>query len=121
MATQEEAVLTYNARNMIISVHSDTRYLSDSKAQSRAGRHFFLSSNTTIPANNGAILNILHIIKYVMTSATEAELAGLYIMACEAVYIHIIIEELSHTQTPTPLQTDNSMADAVINGKIRPK
>jgi hypothetical protein len=50
-----------------------------------------------------------------MFSATEAELAGLYIMACKAVYIRIILEELGHMQTPTPLQTDNAMADGVIN------
>jgi hypothetical protein len=56
-----------------------------------------------------------------MSSATEAELAGLYIMAHEAVYIRIILEELGHTQPPTPLQTDNAMADAIINGKIQPK
>ena len=56
-----------------------------------------------------------------MSSATEAELAGLYIMAREAVYIRIILEELGHKQPPTPLQTDNAMADAVTNGKIQPK
>ncbi len=56
-----------------------------------------------------------------MTSATEAELAALYIMAREAVYIRIILEEMGHKQPPTPLQTDNSMAEAVINGKITPK
>jgi hypothetical protein len=57
-----------------------------------------------------------------MSSATEAELAGLYIMAREAVYIRIVLEELGHKQPPTPLQTDNAMADAVINnGKIQPK
>jgi hypothetical protein len=56
-----------------------------------------------------------------MSSATEAELAGLYIMACEAVFIRIILEELGHAQPPTPLQTDNAMADGVINGKVQPK
>ena len=56
-----------------------------------------------------------------MTSATEAELAALYIMAREAVYIIIILEELGHKQPPTPLQTENSMADAVCNGKVQPK
>jgi hypothetical protein len=56
-----------------------------------------------------------------MSSATEAELVGLYIMAHEAVYIRIILEELGHKQPPTPLQTDNAMADAFINGKIQPK
>jgi hypothetical protein len=56
-----------------------------------------------------------------MSSATKAELAGLYIMAREAVYIRIILEELGDKQPPTPLQMDNAMADAVINGKIQPK
>ncbi len=49
------------------------------------GGHFFLSSNTTVLPNNGAILNIAHIIKNVMSSATEAEFAGLYIMVREAI------------------------------------
>jgi hypothetical protein len=121
LATQEEAVLTYNASDMILAGHSDASYLSEPEARSRAGGHFFLSSNAEIPPNNGAILNIAHIIKHVMSSATEAELAALYIMAREAVYMRIILEELGHEQPPTPLQTDNSMADGVINGKITPK
>jgi len=53
-----------------------------------------------------------------MSSATEAELAGLYIMVSKAIYIRIILEELGHTQPPTLLRTVNAMADAVINGKI---
>jgi hypothetical protein len=56
-----------------------------------------------------------------MSSATKAELAGLYIMACKAIYIRIILEELGHVQPPTPLQTDNAMADRVINDKVQPK
>ncbi len=56
-----------------------------------------------------------------MSSATKAELAGLYIMAREAVYIRMILKELGHKQPPTPLQIDNAMADAIINGKIQPK
>jgi len=79
LATQEEAVLSYHASDMILAVHSDASYLSEPKARSRAGGHFFLSSDTTIPPNNGAILNIA--LKNVMSSATEAELAGLFIMA----------------------------------------
>jgi hypothetical protein len=38
-------------------------------------------------------------------------------MAHKAVYIRIILEELGHK----PLQTDNAMMDATINGKIQPK
>ena len=121
LASQEEAVLTYKASEMILAVHSDASYLSEPKARSRAGGHFFLSSDSDIPANNGAILNIAHIIRHVMSSATEAELAALYIMAREAVYIRIILEEMGHKQPKTPLQTDNSMANAVVNGIVQPK
>ena len=76
---------------MKLAVHSDASYLSELKAKSRAGGHLFLSNEATIPQNNGAILNIVHIIKYVMTLATEFKLAALYIMACKAVYIIIIL------------------------------
>ncbi len=80
-----------------------------------------MSTNADIPPNNGIILNIAHIIKHIMTSATEAELAALYIMAREAVYMRIILEEMGHKQPSTPIQTDNAMAEAVINAKITPK
>eukprot|EP00804_Cyclotella_cryptica_P026316 CCRYP_007640-RC/>CCRYP_007640-RC protein AED:0.59 eAED:0.66 QI:0/-1/0/1/-1/0/1/0/176 len=56
-----------------------------------------------------------------MSSATEAELAALYIVAHKAVDIQIILEETGHKQPRTPIQTDNSMADVVINEKIQPK
>jgi hypothetical protein len=121
LASQEEAVLTYNTSNMIFAVHSDASYLSEPKAQSRAGGHFFLSGDTTIPANNGAVLNIAHIIKHAMSSVTEAKLAALYIMAREAVYIRIVLEEMRHTQPPTPLQANNAVAKGVVNGKVQPK
>jgi hypothetical protein len=121
LATQEDAVLSDHKRDMVLAVHSNASYLSKPKARSRAGGHFFLSSDTTVPPNNGAVLNIAHIIKNVMSLATEAEPAGLYMMVRKVVYIRIILKELGHKQPPTPLQTDNAMADAVINGKIQPK
>jgi hypothetical protein len=100
LATQEKAVLSYHASDMVLAVHSNESYSSKPEAQSQAGGHFFLSRDTTVPPNNWAILNIAHIIKNVMSSATEAELAGLYIMACKAVYIRIILEELGHIHLP---------------------
>ena len=56
-----------------------------------------------------------------MSSATETELAALYIVARETVYIQIILEELGHKQPPTTLQTDNSMVEGVVNGKVQSK
>jgi hypothetical protein len=67
LVTQEDAVLPYHTSDMVLAVHSDASYLSEPKAHSRARGHFFLSSYTTIPPNNGAVLNIAHIIKNVMS------------------------------------------------------
>ena len=92
---------------MILASHSDASYLSEPNACSWAGSHFFLSSNADIPPNNGAILNLAHIIKNFMASATKAKLAALYITVCKAVYICIILSELGHKQPATSLQTDN--------------
>ena len=92
IATQEEDFLKFKASDMKLAAHSNASYLRETKACSRAGGHFFLSSDSTIPQNNRAALNIAHIIKHVMSSATEAELVTLYIMARKAVYIIIILE-----------------------------
>ena len=55
---------------MKLTVHGDASYLSESNTQSQAGDQLFLPNEATIPQNNGAVLNISHIIKHVMTSAT---------------------------------------------------
>jgi hypothetical protein len=72
MATQDDAILTYKASNMALTIHSDASYLSEANARSRAGGHMFMASNEEIPKNNGAILNILQIIRAVTSSAAEA-------------------------------------------------
>ena len=61
------------------------------------------------------------IIKIVMSSAADAKLATLYIVAKECVYIRLILEEMGHRQPATPLQTNNATAAGVINRKIQPK
>ena len=81
IASQEEAVLTYKASDMVLAIHSNASYLSEPKAHSRAGGHMFMSANDDIPTNNGAVLNILQIFQAVMSSAAETELGALFIHA----------------------------------------
>ncbi len=76
-ASHQDAIITYRASDMVLVVHSDVSYLSEPKARSCAGGHFFMSSNTKDPANNSAVLNIAQLIKAVMSSAAEAELGAL--------------------------------------------
>jgi hypothetical protein len=120
-ATHQDAVITYRASNMVLVVHSDASYLSEPKARSRAGGHFFMSSDTKDPANNGAVLNIAQLIKAVMSSAAEAELGALYINAREAVPLRQLLEQMGHPQPPTPMQTDNSTALGVVTSNIQPR
>jgi hypothetical protein len=54
VTTHPDAILTHSASN----VHSDTSYLCKSKAKSRTGGYFFLSSNAEDPRDNEAVLNI---------------------------------------------------------------
>ena len=35
--------------------------------------------------------------------------------------MQIIFKEMGHKQPPTPLRTNNSLTDGVVNGKITPK
>jgi hypothetical protein len=117
MATQEEAILTYRASKMVLAIHSDASYLSKPKARSQAGDHMFMAGNEEIPFNNGAILNILQIIRAVMSSAAKAELGALFINAKTAISIQQTLIKLGHLQPRTPMQTDNARAHALITNK----
>ena len=48
-ATHPDTIITYHANDMVLAGHSDASYLSDTKARSRAGGHFFMSSDTADP------------------------------------------------------------------------
>jgi hypothetical protein len=120
-ATHQDAIITYKKSDMVLVVHSDASYLSEPKARSRAGGHFFLSSNSADPANNGAVLNIAQLIRAVMSSAAEAELGALYVNAREAIPQQHTFEEMGHKQTPTPMQTNNTTAVGVVNSNIQPR
>jgi hypothetical protein len=106
---------------MVLAAHSDAGYLNETGARSHAGGHHFLSENVEHPPNNGAILNVAEIIKAVMSSASKSELGTLFINAQKAVVERTILQEMGHQQPPTPIQTDNSTAEAIINARVQPK
>ena len=51
----------------------------------------------------------------------EAETAGLFFNAQEALHICYLLEQLGHKQPPTPLKTDNSTANSFVHSNIRQK
>ncbi len=94
--THPNAIITYQASDMVLVGHSDASYLLETNACSRAGRHFFMSNNDAIPSNNGAILTISQIIKAVMSSAAEEEIRALYINCREVIPAQHTLEYLGH-------------------------
>ena len=75
-----DAVLTYSASDMVLAIHSDASYLSEANARSRMGGHYFMSKDSEVPPNNGAVHTVAKIIKAGMSSAAEAEKAGYTLM-----------------------------------------
>ena len=106
---------------MVLNVHSDASYLIEPKARSRAGGHFYMSSNSTHSKDNGAVLNIAKIMKQILTSAAEAEIGALFLNSRQAIPARRLLEEMGHKQPPTPIQTDNTTAFGFVNKIMVPK
>jgi hypothetical protein len=69
----------------------------------------------------GAILIVSKVLKHIMSSAAEAEIGAVFINAKEGAVLRTTLEELGHTQPPTPMETDSTTATGYINGKIKQK
>ena len=88
VATYPNDGIVYQASVMILCGHADTGYPNKTNVQSRAGAHMYLLENDPIPRFNGAILTIATIIKCVMASAAETELAAISLQ--RAKWYHIV-------------------------------
>lgn len=121
VATHPNATVRFLASDMILTVHSDASYLSEANARSRAGGHFFLSKMGDETFHNGAILTLSSIIKHVLASASEAELAAMFYNTREAIPLRVTLEEMGHPQPKTPIVVDNSTAHGLTDGTMVPK
>ena len=114
-------MVRYHASDMILALHSDGSYQSEPDAKSRAGGHFYLTNNDQKDLNNGDILTLTKIIKHVMGSAGETEVASLYYNCKNAIPLRRSLEEMGHPQPPTQAVTDKSTAEGLINSSMTPK
>ena len=68
---------------MVLHVDTDAAYLVAAKAHSRIAGYYYLSDNFNpntpiLPSNNGPIHIECHLLRHVVSSAAEAETAGLF-------------------------------------------
>ena len=79
-ATTPSAIIQYKSRDMILHIDSDESYLSEPRARSGTGGHYYLISLTTDlkkspnlpPPENGPIHTEFRILKHVVAFLAEA-------------------------------------------------
>jgi hypothetical protein len=121
VATYPNDGIVYRTSNMILCAHSDAGSLNELQSRSRAGAHIFLLEDVPYPRFIGAVLSIARIIKFVMASAAESELAALFITTCEMIPHRQTLIDMGWPQPKSPIQTDNSTAAGVVNNTIDPR
>ena len=93
VATHPNDGILFKKRDMIWAAHADAGFLNESKARSTSGAHIFLSENEPKPKLNRRIFTIAQIITTVMASATETEMAELFITEEKMIPLrHTLIE-----------------------------
>ena len=118
VATYPDYGIIFQKSDMILALHADTGFLNESKSRSRSGARIFLSENDPKPKLNGPILTIAQIIKTLISSVAEAEMAALYITAKKMIPLRNTLIEMGWPQPQTPIQTYNSTAVGFTNKTI---
>ncbi len=122
IATHPNPSITYLASDMILALDTDGSYLSEYGGRSRAAAYMFLTKKNNPDFHNGAVLVLSTIIKHVMASASETEIASLFYGCKEAIPLRMTLEEMGHPQPgPTPVTTDNSTAIGLTRDTMTPK
>ena len=107
---------------MVLNIHSDASYASERGAKICAAGHYFLGwvpgDNAPIRLN-GAIYALCNIMKFIASSAAEAELGSLFMNAKEGCIIRLTLKELGHPQPPTPMHCNNATAAGIANGSVK--
>ena len=73
------------------------------------------------PPRNGAIDSISSIIPTVVSAASEAEIAGLFVNGQAAVAARNTLADFGYPQAATPMVTDNTTANGIANNTVRLK
>ena len=122
LATYPNATIRFRASNMIMNIHSNASYLSESDARSRACGHFFMGWSPTDgdPIRlNGAFFTLCTILRFVIASAAEAELGALFRNCKEGMIFRLTLKELGHPQPETPIHCNNATTVGIANNTVK--
>ena len=94
-ASNQDPKIIFRASNMLYKIDSDAAYLVCPEAWSSTGGYHYLE-NKDNNLFNGPIYVLAKIIKNVMASAVEAEVAGLFMNAQQAVPMQLTLGDMGH-------------------------
>ena len=122
LATNSNATIRFHASDMVMNIHSDASYLSETKSRSRACGHFFMG---WMPKNgepirlNGAFYTNTTILRFVVASAAEAELGALFHNCQDGIIFRQTLMDMGHPQPKTPVHCDNATAVGIANNNVK--
>ena len=118
IASNPRPKIRFHASDMILQVDSDAAFNVRPKGRSRAGGYHYLGSKNN-DMFSAPILVLSKVIKGVMDSAAEAEVAAIHVSAHEAAPARQCLEEMGHPQPATRTRTDNAAATGFANNTER--
>jgi hypothetical protein len=122
LASNSKAKVRFYASGMIMNIHLDTSYLSETSVRSRACRHFFMGwmpkNREPIKINSAFYVNTT-IMKFVVASAVEAELGALLHNCQDRRIFRKTLADMGHPQPKTPVHCDNATAAGIANNTIK--
>ena len=122
LATNPNATNRFYASDMVLNIHSDASYLSETKARSRFAGYYFIGSKPRKEEAikmNSSIYVATGILRLVVCSAAVAELEALFLNLKEGKVLHLMVNKLAHKQPPTQVHCDNSTATGIPNNTIK--
>ncbi len=117
--------LRFYASDMMLYVDSDAAYLVAPKAKSRIAGYFYCSNASQSTPPTPPLNTPLHIeckvLQHIVTSAAEAETAGLFYNCQTAIHLKRMLEFLGHPQPATPVKINNGAAAQFVSDTIKNK
>jgi hypothetical protein len=122
LATNQDANVRFRASDMVMNIHSDASYLSETNLHSRSCGHLFMG---WMPKNdkpiqlNGAFYVNTTILRFVVASAAKAELGALFHNCQDGIIFRQTPEDLGHTQPQTLVHCNNATAIGIANNTVK--
>ena len=122
LTTNQDAKVRLHASDMVMNIHSNASYLSETKSRSRSCGHFFVGwmpkNDKPIQLNGAFYVNTI-ILRFVDASAAEAKLGAFFHNCQEGIICRQTLADLVHPHPRTPVHCNNATAVRIANNTVK--